>query len=113
MPAAAPAQMDELLSLIEKTWGFRQLRPLQQPAMQAFIDRRDSLVVLPTGGEKSLCYQPPACYLSAKGHGPTVVVSPLIALMKAQVDSLRALGVPAAQIDSSLPPDDRRNVAYD
>jgi ATP-dependent DNA helicase RecQ len=110
--ADAP-QFDELLGLIEKTWGFRELRPLQQPAMQAFIDRRDSLVVLPTGGGKSLCYQAPAVYLSQLGHGPTVVVSPLIALMKDQVDSLKELGVAAAQLDSSLSQDERRQVASD
>jgi ATP-dependent DNA helicase RecQ len=113
MAETATPQFEALLSLIEKTWGFRALRPLQQPAMQAFIDRRDSLVVLPTGGGKSLCYQAPAVYLSEQGQGPTVVVSPLIALMKDQVDSLRELGVAAAQLDSSLSQEERRQVASD
>jgi ATP-dependent DNA helicase RecQ len=113
MSTAAEPRIEELLALIEKTWGYRTLRPLQQPAMQAFIDRRDSLVVLPTGGGKSLCYQAPAIYLSQLGQGPTVVVSPLIALMKDQVDSLRELGVAAAQLDSSLSQEDRRQVAAD
>src|SRR5215831_15502951 len=89
-----------LLALIERHWGFRSLRPLQEPAMRAVLDDRDSLVVLPTGGGKSLCYQAPAVL---RGD-TTVVISPLIALMKDQVDSLRACGVPAAQIDSSLTP---------
>jgi ATP-dependent DNA helicase RecQ len=111
-PSQSP-QFDELLGLIEKTWGFRALRPLQEPAMQAFIDRRDSLVVLPTGGGKSLCYQAPALYLSQLGYGPTVVVSPLIALMKDQVDSLKELGIAAAQLDSSLSQEERRQVASD
>ena len=65
--------------------------------MRAVLDGRDSLVVLPTGGGKSLCYQAPAVLRG----GTTVVISPLIALMKDQVDGLRACGVPAAQIDSS------------
>ncbi len=89
---------EKLLTLIEKHWGFRSLRPLQEQAMRAVLDGRDSLVVMPTGGGKSLCYQAPAV---CRG-GTTVVVSPLIALMKDQVDGLRACGVAAAQLDSSL-----------
>ena len=111
--SAADLMFAELRELIEKTWGYRELRPLQEPSMQAFLQGRDSLVVLPTGGGKSLCYQAPAYLLSKKGRGPTVVVSPLIALMKDQVDSLRELGVAASQLDSSLSPDDRREVASD
>ena len=90
----------KLLTLIEKHWGFRSLRPLQEQAMKAVLERRDSLVVMPTGGGKSLCYQAPAL-LSELGQ-TTVVVSPLIALMKDQVDGLRQCGVAAAQLDSSL-----------
>ncbi len=66
--------------------------------MRAVLEGRDSLVVMPTGGGKSLCYQAPAVFKKET----TVVVSPLISLMKDQVDSLRALGVPAVQLDSSL-----------
>jgi ATP-dependent DNA helicase RecQ len=98
MPPATPWSLTELQEVIARHWGFRTLRPLQEEAMRAVLDGRDSLVVLPTGGGKSLCYQAPAVL---KG-GTTVVVSPLIALMKDQVDSLRACGVAAAQIDSSL-----------
>src|SRR5579883_2379214 len=87
----------DLQEIIVRHWGFRTLRPLQDQAMQAVLDARDSLVVLPTGGGKSLCYQAPAVLRG----GTTVVISPLIALMKDQVDSLRSSGVPAAQIDSS------------
>ncbi len=108
MPLSTAPSFAELRALIERVWGYRELRPLQEPAMQAFIAGRDSLVVLPTGGGKSLCYQAPALFHSQNGGGPTVVVSPLIALMKDQVDSLRELGVAASQIDSSLSPDDRR-----
>jgi ATP-dependent DNA helicase RecQ len=95
--------LDDLRAAVAKTWGFRELRPFQQEAMSAILDRRDSLVVLPTGGGKSLCYQAPAV---VRG-GTTLVVSPLIALMKDQVDSLRAVGVPAGQIDSSLTSSER------
>jgi ATP-dependent DNA helicase RecQ len=104
MPSASPApSLAGLRQVIERHWGFRTLRPLQEPAMRAVLEGRDSLVVLPTGGGKSLCYQAPAV---ARG-ATTVVVSPLISLMKDQVDSLRSLGVPAAQIDSSLTPAER------
>src|SRR5579862_7383524 len=88
----------DLQALISRYWGFRELRPLQEQAMRAVLEDRDSLVVLPTGGGKSLCYQAPAVYRG----GTTVVVSPLIALMKDQVDSLRACGIAATQLDSSL-----------
>src|SRR6516164_1840278 len=90
--------MQDLLNIIEKHWGFGSLRPLQEEAMRAVISGRDSLVVMPTGGGKSLCFQAPALLR----EGTTVVISPLIALMKDQVDGLRACGVPAVQIDSSL-----------
>jgi ATP-dependent DNA helicase RecQ len=89
--------LDDLKSVILRHWGYRVFRPLQEAAMRAVLDGRDSLVVLPTGGGKSLCYQAPAVLRG----GTTVVVSPLIALMKDQVDSLQACGIPAIQIDSS------------
>src|SRR3954466_1987767 len=96
--AATPAPFDGLLDVIARHWGFRALRPLQDQAMRAVLEGRDSLVVLPTGGGKSLCYQAPAVYRG----GTTVVISPLIALMKDQVDSLKACGIAAIQLDSSL-----------
>ena len=101
--------MDDLANLrqvISKHWGFSTLRPLQEQAMRAVLQGRDSLVVLPTGGGKSLCYQAPAV-LPLGGGGVTVVVSPLIALMKDQVDGLRANGLAASQIDSSLSESER------
>jgi ATP-dependent DNA helicase RecQ len=98
---------DRLMPLIEKHWGIRTFRPLQEPAMRAALDGRDSLVVLPTGGGKSLCYQAPPLV----NGDLTVVVSPLISLMKDQVDGLRSCGVPAVQIDSSLTDDQRRKYA--
>src|SRR6202022_536620 len=86
-----------LLEVISRHWGYSTLRPLQQEAMAAALSGRDSLVVLPTGGGKSLCYQAPALLK----NDLTVVVSPLISLMKDQVDALLACGVPAAQMNSS------------
>ena len=97
---------DKLLELIDKHWGYSSLRPLQQEAMLAALSSRDSLVVMPTGGGKSLCYQAPALL----GDGVTVVVSPLISLMKDQVDGLRECGVTAAQMNSSQSPEENRAV---
>ena len=94
----ASYSLDSLKAIIQRHWGFPALRPLQEQAMRAVLEDRDSLVVLPTGGGKSLCYQAPAVL---RGD-TTVVISPLISLMKDQVDSLRQCGVAAAQIDSSL-----------
>jgi ATP-dependent DNA helicase RecQ len=90
-------EVSALLDVIRKHWGYDSFRPLQQEAMTASLDGRDSLVVMPTGGGKSLCYQAPALLK----RDPTVVVSPLISLMKDQVDGLRECGVAAAQINSS------------
>ena len=98
-----------LLAIIQKFWGYTQFRPLQQEAMAAAIARRDSLVVLPTGGGKSLCYQAPALL----ADGITVVVSPLISLMKDQVDRLLSMEIPAAFLNSSLDGADRRRVRDD
>jgi len=100
-----PHSVAELKKVVLRHWGFRTFRPLQERAMQAVLDGRDSVVVLPTGGGKSLCYQAPAVLRG----GTTVVLSPLIALMKDQVDNLRACGIQqAVQIDSSQSPADQR-----
>jgi len=89
---------DEVLAVLRRFWGFEGLRPLQLEAIQAGLERRDSLVVMPTGGGKSLCYQVPP----AVAGRTDVVVSPLIALMKDQVDALRESGYPAAAIHSGI-----------
>lgn len=86
-----------LLEIIQKHWGYSSLRPLQEEAMLSALSGRDSLVVMPTGGGKSLCYQAPAIL----SDNITVIVSPLISLMKDQVDGLLANGIPAAQVNSS------------
>src|SRR5262245_1364585 len=98
-----------LLSVLERYWGYTSFRPLQQEAMDAIVSRRDSLVVLPTGGGKSLCFQAPALVQD----GLAIVVSPLIALMKDQVDTLVGNGVPAACYHSAMPSGEKRRVAND
>jgi ATP-dependent DNA helicase RecQ len=100
---------EKLHALIHLHWGIQALRPLQEEAMRGVLDGRDTLVVMPTGGGKSLCYQAPPIFRNET----TVVVSPLIALMKDQVDGLRASGVAAMQIDSAQSPADRQQAEQD
>ena len=90
-----------LEDVLSRYWGYTSFRPLQREAMDAILSRRDSLVVLPTGGGKSLCFQAPALV----GGGVGLVVSPLISLMKDQVDTLVANGIQAACYNSALPAD--------
>ena len=96
-----------LAEILEKYWGYRSFRPLQREAMEAVLANRDSLLVLPTGGGKSVCFQAPAM----AHDGLAVVVSPLISLMKDQVDTLVGNGVPAACYNSSLPSEQRSEIA--
>ncbi len=84
--------------VLRERFGYETFRPGQERAVRAVLDGRDALVVLPTGGGKSLCFQIPALLFP----GVTVVVSPLISLMKDQVDALTARGLPAAFINSTL-----------
>ncbi len=84
--------------ILKSTFGFQQFRPSQKKIIDALLNGDDSLVLMPTGGGKSLCYQIPA--LVREGTG--IVVSPLIALMQDQVDALKQLGVKAAFLNSSL-----------
>jgi ATP-dependent DNA helicase RecQ len=87
-----------LSDALARYWGYSSFRPLQREAMDAVLAGRDSIVVLPTGGGKSLCFQAPALIRP----GLALVVSPLISLMKDQVDTLVGNGVPAALYNSSL-----------
>ncbi|MCG6157940.1 DNA helicase RecQ [Rubinisphaera margarita] len=95
-----------LRDALKQYWGYPNFRPLQQQAMEAVMSQHDSLVVLPTGGGKSLCYQVPGLIR----EGLMVVVSPLIALMKDQVDALTEIGIPAAAVNSSLSFEERRDI---
>jgi ATP-dependent DNA helicase RecQ len=100
--------MDQrVLEVLRSTWGYESLRPQQERAIESVLARRDSLVVMPTGGGKSLCYQLPPLLTGEL----TVVVSPLISLMKDQVDTLRDLGVEARQVNSTTSVDEKREVA--
>ena len=85
-------------SILKNTFGYDTFRPLQQEVIENVLARRDTLAVMPTGGGKSLCYQIPSLLFD----GLTVVVSPLISLMKDQVEQLRAVGVPSLFLNSSL-----------
>jgi len=94
----------QLLSLLKQYFGFTSFRPLQEEIIRDSLAGRDVFALLPTGGGKSLCFQLPAL----ARDGLTVVVSPLIALMKDQVDALQAGGIPATFLNSSLAADESR-----
>ena len=94
----------DILAIVRRYWGFSELRPLQEQAIRAALEGRDSLVVMPTGGGKSLCYQVPA----QLAQRTDIVVSPLISLMKDQVDGLRQCGYPAGALYSGIPLDSVR-----
>jgi len=91
---------------LKQYWGFDSFLPLQEESVRSVCDGRDSIVVLPTGGGKSICFQAPALIMS----GLAIVVSPLISLMKDQVDGLLECGVPSARLDSTLSAEERRSV---
>jgi ATP-dependent DNA helicase RecQ len=90
--------LDRIIATLRRFWGYHTLRPLQAEAIRAALDKRDSLVVMPTGGGKSLCYQVPP----AVAGRTDIVISPLIALMKDQVDALRACGYAAVALHSGM-----------
>src|SRR5579859_7295280 len=92
--------------ILHSVFGYTEFRGQQQAIVEQLIDGGDALVLMPTGGGKSLCYQIPA--LVREGTG--VVVSPLIALMQDQVDALRNLGVRAGFLNSTQDYDERRLV---
>ena len=93
-------------NVLEDVFGYSEFRGQQQTIIEATLQGRDSLVIMPTGGGKSLCYQIPAILREGTG----LVVSPLIALMQDQVTALRELGIEAAFLNSSQSPDERREV---
>lgn len=99
-------QLSMAENVLNSTFGYQSFRPGQDEVIGAILDNRDCLVLMPTGGGKSLCYQVPALVK----EGITLVVSPLISLMKDQVDQLRLHGVGAACINSSQTPQEQRQI---
>src|SRR5687767_15865601 len=95
-------------SILKTTFGYDTFKPLQREIIANVQARLDTLVIMPRGGGKSLTYQVPALLFA----GLTVVVSPLIALMKDQVEQVGALGVPALFLISSLPPEEYEQLMY-
>jgi ATP-dependent DNA helicase RecQ len=95
--AATTAHDKSLRSTLYRHFGFRRFRPGQAEAVNSALEGRDVVVIMPTGSGKSLCFQLPALEL----HGATIVVSPLIALMKDQADGLRERGITVAEVNST------------
>jgi ATP-dependent DNA helicase RecQ len=96
-----------IAEVLREVFGHPALRPGQQAAIEAALEGRDAVVVLPTGAGKSTCYQLPAVIHWRAGRGTTIVISPLIALMNDQVESLRGRGISAAAIHSQMEDEDR------
>jgi ATP-dependent DNA helicase RecQ len=99
---------EHLDDILQRYWGFDKFLPLQKEAMECVLSGRDSIVVLPTGGGKSLCFQAPALLLP----NLTLVISPLISLMKDQIDSLLESGIAAGRLDSTMSHPERNEI-YD
>ena len=98
--------MQSLKQTLHDHFGYKEFRLNQEAIINTVLAGKDAVVLMPTGGGKSICYQLPALHF----EGLTLVVSPLIALMKDQVDALRLNGIPAAFLNSSLPPAEQQVV---
>ena len=101
--------MQQLHTALEQHFGYSQFREGQQAVIECLLAGKNAAAVFPTGGGKSLCYQLPALLLD----GLTLVVSPLIALMKDQIDALTARGIKAARLDSTLDVNAYKQVVQD
>ena len=103
--ASAPSLDRRVADVLQQTFGLKRLRPGQRSVIERVLAGRNTLAIMPTGAGKSLCYQLPALLLP----GRTVVVSPLIALMKDQVESMRECGIAAVQLNSAIDSDESRS----
>ena len=101
--------MRQPLEILQNTFGYPEFRGQQSEIIDHVLGNRDALVLMPTGGGKSLCYQVPALALD----GITIVISPLIALMQNQVEALRQLGVKAAAFNSGISQIEQREILDD
>lgn len=102
----------QALDVLRQTFGYESFRPHQEEIVQAALAGRDVLAVMPTSAGKSICYQVPALVLAQRSGGLTVVVSPLISLMKDQVGSLRQYGVAASCLNSTLGPSEQADILH-
>ena len=101
---------NHILSVLSEVFGYESFRGPQQAIIEHVTSGHDALVLMPTGGGKSLCYQIPAIARQAAGHGIAIVVSPLIALMHDQVGALHEAGVSAAFLNSTLSPEETQSI---
>src|SRR6187549_1779292 len=106
-PARGSAMLKDAQRVLRDVFGYDEFRPGQPEVIESVLAGRDTLAVMPTGGGKSVCYQVPALL---NPEGLTLVVSPLLALMKDQVDAMRAMGVSAAAINSTFSVEEQRQV---
>lgn len=104
MNSSATTSWNEVRAAFQKIWGYEDFRPPQGEIIQSLLAKKDALIIMPTGGGKSICFQLPALLQT----GLTLVVSPLVALMENQVQELRERRLPAALLHSELPSDTRR-----
>ena len=108
-PEPLAPTLDSARRVLKQYYGYDQFRPMQGDIIQAIMGGQDTVVLMPTGGGKSVCFQVPAVVQA----GVAVVVSPLIALMKDQVEALKANGIPAAYINSSVGQGEQNSIAAD
>ena len=109
MTSEAPIRSQNPADYLKRYYGYDRFRPMQEDIIQSVLSGRDTVVLMPTGGGKSVCFQIPALMLP----GLTIVVSPLIALMKDQVGALHMNGIPAAYINSSQHGREQRDIEED
>lgn len=108
MPDQAVSEHETIRAKLHQIWGYENFRSPQGEIVQALLEQRDALIIMPTGGGKSICFQLPALMQT----GLTIVVSPLVALMENQVQELRQRRLPAALLHSEVPKQQRRQTLW-